>query len=220
MDETARDTRSKILTAAASMIGEDPTARLSVRAVAARAGVSTGSLRHFFPTQRELIDTVVEGLQTLDLPDDPMADLSREPAERLLGSLQLLLTSIGSGASARQNWTKLHDAYVAVPVGDDAAHTFLAMERLAVDRVERWLAVLGRDDLLRVGEPEEHARFLLTVVNGLALERALPGARARAPYEASSLRRAVAAVLKDASTSDTKLSQGLHGSASTSRPPG
>lgn len=42
-------TRDKILIAAATMLGENPTARLSVRAVAARAQVSTGSLRHFFP---------------------------------------------------------------------------------------------------------------------------------------------------------------------------
>ena len=54
-------TRDKILIAAATMLGEDPTARLSVRAVATRAQVSTGSLRHFFPTQRDLIDTVKIG---------------------------------------------------------------------------------------------------------------------------------------------------------------
>lgn len=196
VDPAAPDTRSKILIAAATMIGEDPTARLSVRGVAARAGVSTGSLRHFFPTQRELIDTVVEGLQSLDLPEDPIADHSKEPAERLEGCLHLLLASIGSGASARQNWAALHDAYVAVPVAGDAEHTFLAMERLAVDRVERWLSVLRLEGVLQDGSPEEHARFLLTVVNGLALERALPGAPARTAFERASLRLAVAAVLR------------------------
>lgn len=195
-EATTADTRSRILIAAASMLGEDPTARLSVRAVAARAGVSTGSLRHFFPTQRMLIDTVVEGLQTIDIPEDPMSDTARDPAERLEACLQLLLSAGGSGATARERWTSLHAAYVASPVADDATHAFLAMERLAVHRVEAWLAILA-DEGVPIGEDREApARFLLSVVNGLWLERALPGAQHRAAFEGRSLRSAVDAVLR------------------------
>ncbi|GAB3804398.1 TetR/AcrR family transcriptional regulator [Micromonospora zhanjiangensis] len=47
--------RDKILWAAAAMLGEEPSTTPSVRVVAARAGVSTGSVQHF-PTQRELMD--------------------------------------------------------------------------------------------------------------------------------------------------------------------
>ncbi|RPF22447.1 TetR/AcrR family transcriptional regulator [Myceligenerans xiligouense] len=191
----AGDTRSKILIAAATMLGEDPHARLSVRAVAARAGVSTGSLRHFFPTQRELIDTVVEGLQTLDLPEDPMRDTSLSPAERLEACLQLLLSAVGTGEKARQNWTSLHDAYVASPVPEDSAHVFSALERLSVDRIERWLAALRDEGVLPPGELEQRARFLLTVVNGLSFERAFPGAHSRVGFERHTLRTAVAGVL-------------------------
>ncbi|ROR80070.1 transcriptional regulator, TetR family [Plantibacter flavus] len=190
------DTRSKILIAAATMLGEDPTARLSVRAVAAKAGVSTGSLRHFFPTQQELLDTVIEGLQTLDIPDDPMADPTKTPAERLQACLQLLLSAVGTGAVARQNWTALHDAYVASPTPEESAQTFLAMERLAVSRVDRWLARLHEEGALTDGDREQQSRFLLSVVNGLSLERAFPGARARLGFESSSLRLAVTAVLR------------------------
>ena len=39
--------------------------------------------------------------------------------------------------------------------------------------------------------------FLLTVVNGLAFERALPGACARIGFEANTLKTAVSAVLSD-----------------------
>ncbi|MDI2027406.1 TetR/AcrR family transcriptional regulator [Saccharopolyspora sp. TS4A08] len=196
-DSSKGDTRSKILIAAATMLGEDPTARLSVRAVAARAGVSTGSLRHFFPTQQELIDTVVAGLQTLDVPDDPMADTSRGPAERLEACLQLLLAATGAGDEARRTLTSLHDAYVASPPAEDSTHAFLAIERLAVDRVERWLAVLRAEDALAPGDLEQQARFLLTVVNGLSFERAFPGAHSRIGFEKHTLALAVTAVLND-----------------------
>lgn len=98
---TQRDTRDRILIAAATMLGEDPTARLSVRGVAARAGVSTGSLRHFFPTQRELVETVVAGLYDIEIPDDPIYDTERTPADRLVACLRLLLAEFGAGDRAR-----------------------------------------------------------------------------------------------------------------------
>ncbi|WP_254785942.1 TetR/AcrR family transcriptional regulator [Curtobacterium sp. MCBA15_008] len=194
-DPHTPDTRSKILIAAATMLSEDPTARLTVRAVASRAGVSTGSLRHFFPTQQQLLDTVVEGLQTIEMADDPMADPSKSPAARLEACLQVLLTSVGTGADARQNWIAMHEAYIASPTPDESGNTFLAMERLGISRVRRWLDTLRQEGIELPDDLEDHARFLLTVVNGLALERALPGARSRIPFEERSLRLAVAAVL-------------------------
>jgi AcrR family transcriptional regulator len=193
-------TRDKILIAAATMLAEDPTARLSVRAVAARAGVSTGSLRHFFPTQRELVDTVVAGIHELDLPDDPMQDTARPPAERLVACLQLLLAQVGTGERARAQWRAQHDAYVASPPSEDATHAFLALERLTVHRIEKWLAVLRDEAALAPGELEGHARFLLTVLTGLLTERALPGDRARLEFEPGTLATAVSAVLRPAVT--------------------
>ncbi|WP_242089952.1 TetR/AcrR family transcriptional regulator [Curtobacterium sp. DN_7.5] len=196
MDEpTTSDTRSRILVAAATMLGENPMARLSVRAVAARAGVSTGSLRHFFPTQQELLDTVVAGLQTLEIPDDPIADISKSPAERLEACLQLLLASGGHGAAARQNWTALHDSYIAPPAPETSAAAFLSLERLGIRRLERWLGALQDEGVGTAGEVDACARFLHSVVNGLSVERALPGARTRLSFETSTLRLAVAAVL-------------------------
>lgn len=194
----AHSTRDKILIAAATMLGEDPTVRLSVRAVAARAGVSTGSLRHFFPTQRELIDIVVAAIHDLDLPDDPMQDTTRTPTDRLVACLQLLLSQVGTGESARAHWRAQHDAYIASPPSEDATHTVLALERLTVHRIEKWLAVLRLEAALSLGELENHARFLLTVVTGLLTERALPGDRARLEFEANTLATAVSAVLRSA----------------------
>ena len=73
-------TRDRILIAAATMVSEDPGARFSVRAVASRAGVSTGSLRHFFPTQRALIDEVAAGITGLLVNESGIEDTT-VPAE-------------------------------------------------------------------------------------------------------------------------------------------
>lgn len=197
MADSSPTTRDKILIAAATMLGEDPTARLSVRAVAARAGVSVGSLRHFFPTQRELFDTVVAGLLSLDVPDDPMDDAGSSPSDRLVGCLQAMLAEVGGGEQARDYVSSLHRAYVASPPDPESEHAFHALERLGVQRVVRWLTTLRGEEALATGDIEQQARFLLTVVNGLALERALPGALARIAYERDTLRLAVSAVLVD-----------------------
>jgi AcrR family transcriptional regulator len=193
--EKAPTTRDKILIAAATMLAENPTARLSVRAVAARAGVSVGSLRHFFPTQRELIDTVVAGLHSLDIPDDPMDDASSSPSDRLVGCLQVLLAEVGAGERARDYVSSLHRAYVASPPDPESEHAFRSLERLAVQRVVRWLTTLREEEALATGDVEQQARFLLTVVNGLAFERALPGAQARLARERDTLRIAVSSVM-------------------------
>jgi AcrR family transcriptional regulator len=187
-------TRSKILIAAATMLGENPTARLSVRAVAARAQVSTGSLRHFFPTQRELIETVIAAMYDLEIPDDPINDHSLTPQERLLACLQMLLNQVGVGDRARQQWGALYEAYVATPPSEDEAATYLALDRMGRHRIEQWLTVLAEEGSIPAGGIEARARFLSTVTTGIMTERALPSETVRVDSEMETLRLAVHAV--------------------------
>ncbi len=187
-------TRAKILIAAATMLGENPTTRLSVRAVAARAQVSTGSLRHFFPTQRALVETVVAGLYDLEIPDDPINDHSLTSTERLVACLRLLLAQVGVGDRARQQWGALYKAYVASAPSEDEAAAYLALDRLGRSRIERWLTTLIEEGAIPAGRVEQRARFLSTVATGLMTERALPSDTARAQSETESLRLAVSAV--------------------------
>ncbi|MBG6238270.1 AcrR family transcriptional regulator [Mycetocola sp. CAN_C7] len=187
-------TRDKILIAAATMLGENPTARLSVRAVAARAHVSTGSLRHFFPTQRALIDTVVAGIYDVEIPDDPIHDHALAPTERLIACLRLILAQVGAGGRAREQWGALYETYVASTPSDDEAATYLALERMGRHRVERWLTTLIEEGAIPAGEVEQRARFLATVISGLMTERALPAEAVRVETETETLRLAVHAV--------------------------
>lgn len=184
-------TRDKILIAAATMLGENPTARLSVRGVAARAEVSTGSLRHFFPTQRDLIDTVVVGIYDVDIPDDPIRDRSLTPAERLIACLRLTLAQIGVGDRAREQWGALYEAYVASTPSDDEVATYFALERMGRHRIERWLTTLIEEGAIPAGEVEQRARFLATVISGLITERALPAESLRVETETETLSLAV-----------------------------
>lgn len=190
-------TRDRILIAAATMLGEDPTARLSVRGVAERAGVSTGSLRHFFPTQRLLIDTVVAGLDAIEIPDDPIHDTERPPTDRLLACLHLVLEQIGTGERARAHMRRMYGAYIASsPTGDETL-VHRALERLGRRRIERWLTALADEGAMPAADVGSRARFLVTVLNGLFTERALPVEAVQPEHEQDTLRIAVQAVVSD-----------------------
>ena len=62
--------------------------------------------------------------------------------------------------------------------------------------MEHWLAILAAEGLLPAGDNAQRARFLLTVVDGLSLQRAYPGAESRLAAETATLFMAVDSVLR------------------------
>ncbi|MDG4808199.1 TetR/AcrR family transcriptional regulator [Micromonospora sp. WMMD1120] len=194
--EETTGSREKILAAAAAMLAEDVMARLSVRAVAARAGVSTGSLRFHFPTQRELKDAVLSRIYTQVFPDSPIHDRSLPARDRLVSCLRQVLAPAGVGARARAAWTLAYQAFIASEPTEQVRAEYLAVERGGWQRVEYWLSVLADEGAL---PKEDHARrikFLLTVLNGLSIERALPAEDSILETETETLYLAVDSVLR------------------------
>lgn len=74
-------TRDRIIAAATAMMHEGAP-RLSVRAVAARADVGASTLRHHFPTQRDLINAALTATYDSAMPDERIRDTSVPPRER------------------------------------------------------------------------------------------------------------------------------------------
>lgn len=72
---------------------------------------------------------------------------------------------------------------------------YAALEREVRRRVESWLSVLVDEGALPAGDNSRRATFLLCVLNGLSLERALPGEESVLQAENDTLYLAVDAVL-------------------------
>lgn len=185
--------RDKILWAAATMLGEEPGAVMSVRAVAKRAGVSTGSLQHHFPTKRALMDEVMTLVYDLLLPADAMHDTSIPARERLVACLQRLLASVG--ADPREAWRATFERYIATDPSEAARAEYLAIERELRRRIEHCLNVLQDEGSLAPGDNARRARILFTVVNGLSIAQALPADESRLSTEIDALYAAVDGVL-------------------------
>lgn len=199
MDEQDRQklsSRDKILLAAMELFGENPAATLSVRAVASRAGLSTGSLRYHFPNQRELQEEVLTRIYDLVAPDDRIHDRTTPARDRLVDCLRRVLSHSGVGEQARTATRKMvEDFIVPEPTGEVRA-AYLAIERQARRRVEYWLTVLADEGALPDGDNARRATFLLTVLNGLGVERALPTTDSILQSETDTLYTAVDCVLE------------------------
>lgn len=174
--------------------GEKP----SVRAVAARAGVGASTLRHYFPTQRELLYTVLGAVYEGAMPDERIRDGSIPARERLIECVWRMLEPFGSDAEAREVWGTLFTTFFGPDATDDARAGYLVLARQADLRVESWLAILEDEGALPKGDNMQRAHFLLTVVDGLSIGRAFPGDDARLRAETATLTMAVEAVFATA----------------------
>ncbi|MDX2921689.1 MULTISPECIES: TetR/AcrR family transcriptional regulator [Streptomyces] len=187
--------RDRILWAASTMLGEGAGAALSVRAVAERAGVSTGSLRHHFPTQGALMDAMLKVVFDLVLPEESFRDTSIPPRDRLLGCVQGLLVPQDSARGAREAWLTVHERYIASEPTQAMRSEYQAMQREVTRRVEECLNALVEEGALPAGDTTRRARFLLTLVNGVSIEQVLPSEDARIATELDMLRTGVDLVL-------------------------
>ncbi|WP_205649383.1 TetR/AcrR family transcriptional regulator [Agromyces sp. LHK192] len=186
-------TRERILDAAKE-ITREALERPSVRAVAARAGVGASTLRHYFPTQRALIDAVLTDIYAEAMPDARIHDTSVPPRERLRESLWALLEPFTTETQARETWQTIYEAFISPESTDEARTGYLVLIRQAELRVESWLAILEAEGALAPGDTRERTRFLMAVIDGLSLDRAILPASERLKFEASTLTMAIDAV--------------------------
>lgn len=192
-----KDTRERILAAAADIIAEDGvTAKLSVRTIAARVGVSTGSLRHHFPTQQELRDAVMKRVYDWMLPTSDILDSTIPARDRLVACLRQVLAPASLGAEARAAMTTVTSSFITAEQTDQVRETYLAIERDGQRRIKEWLRILGDETGLPAADDIPRlARFLGTVLDGIALERALPAEDSLPQLETQTLYLAADAAL-------------------------
>jgi len=161
--------REEILRAAVALATEQGTGALSVRAVAARAGVGASTLRHYFPTQDELHHAVVGELFAPQVKDRRIADPSVDAGDRLTECLAQFMPSEDAEIPLLQGWLGLYANAVGRGDGDAGARLLESLVLHARERVETWIALLDAEGRLRPAPPGRHARTLLALLDGLCL---------------------------------------------------
>ncbi len=190
-------TRERIMEAAKAMMQEGAE-RLSVRAVAARAGIGASTLRHYFPTQHDLLNSVLTSVYETAMPDERIRDTTVPPRDRLRECLWSIFDPITTPDEAKDVWVKMLESFAGSQVSQDMQAGYRVIIAQAERRVGAWLAILEEEGALAPGDNARRTHFLLTVVDGLSVERALPRSESYLEDAAATLALAVDAVFDGA----------------------
>ncbi|WP_167003355.1 TetR/AcrR family transcriptional regulator [Mumia sp. ZJ430] len=160
--------RADIVDIASQMVAEGGWKALTVRAVAARAEIAVGTLRHYFATQAELFSAVGRRLNPVDfgLADVDPSLVSADA--KLLAVLRQILPPVSTERDAIIGWFLTHaEAY--------GPQAWVEMEDLLVERsmwlrvdVEKTLNAIEREGGRRTERDVKHqATLLIAVISGL-----------------------------------------------------
>ena len=131
-----QDKRIEIVEGVWSVIAQQGIAAVSVRSVAAAAGVSPGRVQHYFATKTELVRASVEAM--LDAAAEANPEALGDPADP--ATLRALLTHAIEPAASSRAGTSVYFNFVAASVADPWIGHALAQARAGVvDEVERCL---------------------------------------------------------------------------------
>ena len=167
-------TRRRLLDAAAAELARNGLAGASIGAIAAAAGLRTGSVYFHFPSKDELIAEVLElGLrETLVHLDEALASVPGhgDPAARLRAAIRAHATAVRE----LSDYTRVVLAPLAV--GDGAAAT--TFHRLRRSYLHRWTAIVTeaqRAGVISAGpDPRLLRDLLIGAVNAVSLADRAP----------------------------------------------
>ncbi|WP_168211841.1 TetR/AcrR family transcriptional regulator [Ruania zhangjianzhongii] len=158
MSSSARD---GVVTAVIAIVAESGFEGLSVRAVAARAGVSVGAVQHHFPTKAEMLTAAMASIATGAAERYGELEKIEDPAERLSALVDRLLPADAQNVVARI-WLAL----AARATVDDAAAAAYAD---LWGRMRAGLRLLLPAAGGRADTAEQDATELLALLDGLAV---------------------------------------------------
>lgn len=200
------DRREQILSAAEQVLAEGGLGAVTVRAVAARAGIGASTMRYWFPTQEQLSAAVAQRVLATTFRDERIDDAGVPAAVRLTECTVQFLPRLDQQPAVQEQqvsaWLVLITS--AAGPGANAMGRALYASGLAVSRttVEGWLRRLADEGSLDHHDIARSALSLLTRIDGLTMGLALPGSTLDLQTAHQILRDDVDALLARASHQD------------------
>ena len=160
--------REEIIEAARSIMAEAGIEAMSVRNVAARAGIGASTLRYYFPSHQDLLDAVATDAMIGMLQDCQIHDQNLPPNERLIECLaQFLPISDEQHASLETLVATYASCFDhGKLVGNQHLRTFVAQ---GAEQIARWLTILQSEGVKLRSSPEVIAEALIIHLDGITL---------------------------------------------------
>lgn len=158
--ERSRRLESYVLEAAARVLAEEGPAAFNTNRVAARAGVSVGSLYQYYPNKAALLFRLheLESADTLGAVAAILDDRRRTPRQRLFAAVRAFFATEAAEAPLRR-------ALALSDVHFRESPEFAAIEGAVVERIRRFLREAQPE---RPGPRSFDARFVATVLGGVS----------------------------------------------------
>lgn len=161
--------RDDIVAAARKIAVTEGVEAISVRRVAAAAGIGASTLRYYFPTIKDLFSALASDNLDDYLSSEGLEDASVPAADRLTGLLMQFLPQNDDGVGQLETVLSVHQAAFESGelVGSDALRDLTESGEAIVTG---WLMKLREQGATLSIDPGEGARLLLAMTNGLVLE--------------------------------------------------
>lgn len=161
--------RGDIVAAARKIAVTEGVEAISVRRVAAAAGIGASTLRYYFPTIKDLFSALASDNLDDYLSSEGLEDASVPAADRLTGLLMQFLPQNDDGVGQLETVLSVHQAAFESGelVGSDALRDLTESGEAIVTG---WLMKLREQGATLSIDPGEGARLLLAMTNGLVLE--------------------------------------------------
>lgn len=186
--------RDEIIQAAQEIVSEYGIEAVSVRSVARRAGIGASTLRHYFPTQGDLYDVLLEPAVARMLADLQIDDRRLPAGRRLVQCLMQYFPEEFVRPEEMALWFSSYTAAVGPTATERGARTLERMITLSRDRIASWLELLEEEDALLV-DRDSALRFLLTTLDGICIQLITPGTVFLPEHVRPTVERAVDAVV-------------------------
>jgi AcrR family transcriptional regulator len=162
--EKGRRRSDAILDAATTLLVDEGYARLSMRRIAARAGIAPGNLQYYYPTKQDVVRALLDRWLARARADAAAAGRERPPEHRLLASLDAVLAE-ASDANCRLFWD-LWALAARDPIVARATRTFYDRYRDAVaDALRTVRPTVGR------AVAQRRAMLVVALLEGLSVLR-------------------------------------------------
>ncbi|WNV87908.1 TetR/AcrR family transcriptional regulator [Umezawaea sp. Da 62-37] len=181
-------TREELVQAALRLANKSGYGALSVRGVAREAGVGATTLRHYFPSQVDLHHAVTTELVTSVLNDLAIEDDTEDPAVRLYDCLEQFLPLPAQESSLRGGWFDLYCTALAPDAAPALKNVLRGAHEASTVAVHRWLSVLSAQGHVAEQDIDDHAAYVLAMINGLHLCAVIEPDRFDLPRERRLLR--------------------------------
>ncbi|AOZ72079.1 hypothetical protein BK816_01190 [Boudabousia tangfeifanii] len=163
------DRRKEIISAALNIVAEHGMEGVTVRKVATSSGIGASTLRHYFPTHRELLSAVSEALLENMLSDRRISDSTLSPKLRLFECLEQFLPPSDDSLAQLETFVAIYSSCF-----EDGQFIgpkdFTQILRNSQNATMRWLRIIENQGYHLSRTPEQGAEFLTIIINGTVLQ--------------------------------------------------